>query len=438
MILIQPPVVQNWNSLVNKPSILSDNQISWNEIQNKPTTLTGYGITNGQPLGNELTALQSLADTPGFLKKIGDGTYSIDTASYLPLTGANVTGNLGIGVASPSVKLSVGRLGGAFTIPAINANTAVLLTPGGGVAASGAAMTILGGNTSQLGLFFGDTEAGEKGGIYYSNSTDVLELRAVGSNRISISATSTAFSSTTVSTSTTTGAIVAASLGVTGAIFAGTVSANSYNLIPIGRGGGSLSTNTVTGISALRDNTTGGFLSAFGVNSLQSNTTGGSSSAFGTGALQSNTTGNYSTAVGVSALQGNTTGSNLAGFGVGAGRYIADGITGLTVSNNSCFFGVNTKGTQNATNENVFGYNATGNGSNTVTIGDFNITNNFFRGALSLNATQVVSTRRTGWTAPTGTPTRTTFVTSTVTLTGLAERVKALIDDLITHGLIGA
>jgi len=36
------------------------------------------------------------------------------------------------------------------------------------------------------------------------------------------------------------------------------------------------------------------------------------------------------------------------------------------------------------------------------------------------------------------TPTRTTFVTSTVTLTGLAERVKALIDDLITHGLIGA
>jgi hypothetical protein len=99
---------------------------------------------------------------------------------------------------------------------------------------------------------------------------------------------------------------------------------------------------------------------------------------------------------------------------------------------------MNTKGTQNATNEQVFGYNATGNGSNTVTIGDFNITNNFFRGALSLNATQVVSTRRTGWTAPTGTPTRTTFTTSTVTLPGLAERVKALIDDLIAHGLIGA
>jgi hypothetical protein len=278
--------------------------------------------------------------------------------------------------------------------------------------------------------------------------------------------------SATASTSTTTGALRVASLGVTGAIFAGTVSANSYNLIPIGRGGGSLGTNTITGVSVLQANTTGigmaGFgtgalqnnttgnystavgvsallsnitgssLTAAGLNALRSNTTGNNSSAFGVGALENNTTGNNLTASGVGALFSNITGSNLAGFGVGAGRYIADGITGLTVSNNSCFFGDATKGTQNATNENVFGYNATGNGSNTVTIGDFNITNNFFRGALSLNATQVVSTRRTGWTAPTGTPTRTTFTTSTVTLTGLAERVKALIDDLITHGLIGA
>jgi hypothetical protein len=94
MIHIQPPVVQNWNSLVNKPSILSDNQISWDEIQNKPTTLTGYGITNGQPLGNELTALQSLADTPGFLKKTGNGTYSIDVGSYLSLAGGTITGGL--------------------------------------------------------------------------------------------------------------------------------------------------------------------------------------------------------------------------------------------------------------------------------------------------------------------------------------------------------
>jgi hypothetical protein len=51
---------------------------------------------------------------------------------------------------------------------------------------------------------------------------------------------------------------------------------------------------------------------------------------------------------------------------------------------------------------------------------------------------KVVGSRVTGWTAATGTPTRTTFATSTVTTAQLAERVKALIDDLISHGLIGA
>lgn len=55
-----------------------------------------------------------------------------------------------------------------------------------------------------------------------------------------------------------------------------------------------------------------------------------------------------------------------------------------------------------------------------------------------INSIQVVGARRTGWTAATGTATRTTFDTGTVTLSQLAERVKALIDDLSTHGLIGA
>lgn len=55
-----------------------------------------------------------------------------------------------------------------------------------------------------------------------------------------------------------------------------------------------------------------------------------------------------------------------------------------------------------------------------------------------VNNTQVVSARVTGWGAPTGVATRTTFATGSVTLAQLAERVKALIDDLTTHGLIGA
>lgn len=46
--------------------------------------------------------------------------------------------------------------------------------------------------------------------------------------------------------------------------------------------------------------------------------------------------------------------------------------------------------------------------------------------------------RPTGWGAPTGTATRTTFATTTATLTQVAERLKALIDDLTLEGLIGA
>jgi len=36
-------------------------------------------------VGNELEALQALADTAGFLKKVSDGVYSLDASSYQPL-----------------------------------------------------------------------------------------------------------------------------------------------------------------------------------------------------------------------------------------------------------------------------------------------------------------------------------------------------------------
>lgn len=59
---------------------------------------------------------------------------------------------------------------------------------------------------------------------------------------------------------------------------------------------------------------------------------------------------------------------------------------------------------------------------------------------IQFNATKVVGARKTGWAVPTGTFTRTTYVTSTVTLPQLAERVAALIQDFHNtagHGLIG-
>lgn len=63
---------------------------------------------------------------------------------------------------------------------------------------------------------------------------------------------------------------------------------------------------------------------------------------------------------------------------------------------------------------------------------------NEYRAGPSGSTLPVLSQRRTGWGVPTGTPTRSTFDTASVTLPQLAERVKALIDDLTSHGMIGA
>lgn len=56
---------------------------------------------------------------------------------------------------------------------------------------------------------------------------------------------------------------------------------------------------------------------------------------------------------------------------------------------------------------------------------------------LGSGGVQVVSSRKTGWVAATGSVSRATFDTATVTTTQLAQRFAALLDDLISHGLIG-
>lgn len=60
-----------------------------------------------------------------------------------------------------------------------------------------------------------------------------------------------------------------------------------------------------------------------------------------------------------------------------------------------------------------------------------------FPSFIEITGTQVLTGRQTGWGTMTGTATRTAFDTATVTTQQLAERVKALIDDLRTHGMIG-
>lgn len=112
MIHIQPPVVQNWNSLINKPSILSDDQISWDEIQDKPTTLTGYGITN------------ALALTGGTIT--GDLVSTSATVSTSPTTGAIRGASMGISgaiFAGGNINASSYSLGPNFSIKAVTGSS---------------------------------------------------------------------------------------------------------------------------------------------------------------------------------------------------------------------------------------------------------------------------------------------------------------------------
>jgi len=139
--------------------------------------------------------------------------------------------------------------------------------------------------------------------------------------------------------------------------------------------------NTAIGYQALRLNTTGYDNIANGAYALYSNINGYNNTANGFSALYSNTSGRYNTANGVSALYSNISGHYNTANGYQAGRYITGGATTNTTSSNSVYLGAQTKAFADAqTNEIVIGYNATGAGSNTATLGNTSITSTVLRG----------------------------------------------------------
>ena len=147
------------------------------------------------------------------------------------------------------------------------------------------------------------------------------------------------------------------------------------------------SNNTANGSSALSSNTTGSQNTANGLQALGSNTTGNGNTANGFQALNLNTTGSYNTANGTGALSYSVSGDNNTVVGSGAGSFIADGITINSLINNSVFIGSQSKAlADNQTNQIVIGYNAIGNGSNTVTLGNSDITNVNTSGTLTAGA----------------------------------------------------
>jgi hypothetical protein len=102
--------------------------LAWSKISTTPTTISGYGITDAQPLDSDLTAIAEISATSGLLKKTAANTWSLDTTSYLTaasdITGKTTlnavgTGNTGrVFVTEPTL---LGTATGTITISAATA-----------------------------------------------------------------------------------------------------------------------------------------------------------------------------------------------------------------------------------------------------------------------------------------------------------------------------
>ena len=148
--------------------------------------------------------------------------------------------------------------------------------------------------------------------------TVVLRLQAIHNDNVYISPT------TAVSTYLGFGnALILASGG------AATFSSDAtINGLTVGKGAGSIASNTALGFEAAYSNTTGVEITAIGYQALK-NSTGNSNTAIGNIASLANTTGVRNTALGVAALTANTTGGENTAIG-----YIAL-LSNVTGSNNT-------------------------------------------------------------------------------------------------------
>jgi len=322
-------------------------------LYNNTTGSSNIAIGN-DALQNNISAENNIAIGGSALNKNTTGSPNIGigvTALYANTTGYN---NIGIGQGALTANTT-----GAENI-AIGRTALTLNTTGGpniGIGTNALSSNTTGYNNIGIGM-------------------QTLAVNTTGAENIAIGRTAL--------TLNTTG-------GPNVGIGTNALSSNTTGYNNVGIGLGSLAANTTgaeniaIGRTALSTNTTGGQNISLGTNSLTRNTTGDVNIALGLQALSFNTSGSYNVGISTSALQANTTGS----FNIAIGK---DASLNSTTSSQNTFIGyssglTNTTGSANT----LLGYqtnvqsgtisNATaiGNGaivtsSNTIQLGNADVT----------------------------------------------------------------
>jgi phage-related tail fiber protein len=190
-------------------------------VASKPTTLSGYGITDAQPLDADLTAIAGLAGTTGLLRKTAADTWSLDTNSY-------ITGNQTItfsgdatGSGTTSVSLTLANSGvtsGTYTSVTVDAKGRItagtnpgFITGNQTISFSGDAS---GSGTTSVALTLANS--GVTAGTYTSVTVDAKGRITAGTNPGFITGNQTiSFSGDATGSGTTSVSLTLANSGVT-------------------------------------------------------------------------------------------------------------------------------------------------------------------------------------------------------------------------------
>ena len=347
-----------------------------------PTTTLAtinYGqlLLQGIAAYNATITYTSLTANRAYSLPNASGTIALTSnlSSYVPYTGATGTVNLGLfdltvnqitvgkGNSNVLTNTAVGYLNlssntGGYQNTAVGSQALRLNVGGYDNTALGASS--LGASTSATSNVAVGSAAGLSTTTGSQNTfigTQAAQLNTVGSTNVAIG--NQALSQATVAAGNV--AIGAsAGFGTTG----------SYNV--------------AIGLQAVSGGASGQFNTAVGNQSMFAGSSGSENSAFGAGSLLYTTSGSNNTAIGVNALLNNTTGTGNVAIGRATGQTSLTGDSNIIIGYNA-----DTSGTAN-TNSIVIGASATGEGNNSVVIGNVSITKTILRGQIGIGQTAPV------------------------------------------------